>query len=78
MKMGPDDSYICLVPPPIDSPEPAEAEEAPEDVTPVQSWSLLQPLSGKCLYVRLHLVDMPTSTDEQLASATVVHIFLLS
>jgi protein OS-9 len=51
MKMGPDDSYICLIPPPLENSTPA-LEEQEEDVTPVQSWSLLQPLSGTCLYHR--------------------------
>ena len=52
--MGPDTSYLCLIPPPpLDSPTSPSSEEQ-EDVTPMQSWSLLQPLSGKCLYVRGH------------------------
>jgi protein OS-9 len=53
MKMGPGDSYICLIPPSPDSPAPP-SEERQEDVTPVQSWALLKPLSGRCLYVCLH------------------------
>jgi hypothetical protein len=52
MKMGPDDSYVCLIPP---SPESSAPLEEQEEVTPVQSWALLKPLSGRCLYVRLHL-----------------------
>lgn len=52
MKMGPDDSYICLIPPP----ESSAPSEEQEEVTPVQSWALLKPLSGRCLYVRLHLI----------------------
>jgi protein OS-9 len=54
MKMGPDDSYICLIPPPPEIPAPP-LEEQQEDVKPAQSWALLKPLSGKCLYVRPHL-----------------------
>jgi protein OS-9 len=52
MQMGPDDSYICLIPPAPES--PASQAEEQEDATPAQSWALLKPLSGKCLYVRLH------------------------
>jgi protein OS-9 len=53
MKMGTDSYYLCLIPP---SPEgPAQPmEEQQEEITPVQSWALLKPLSGKCLYVRFH------------------------
>ncbi|KAF7969028.1 hypothetical protein HWV62_28646 [Athelia sp. TMB] len=51
MKMGGGSEYLCLIPPSLDP--PAQAPEEPEEeVTPVQSWSLLQPLSGKCLYHR--------------------------
>ncbi|KAK0210661.1 hypothetical protein DFS33DRAFT_1252254 [Desarmillaria ectypa] len=53
MKLGPRDSYLCLIPPPLlppsESPLPPSQEE---DVTPAHSWSLLQPLSGSCLYHR--------------------------
>ncbi|KAI0831424.1 hypothetical protein BC628DRAFT_1407888 [Trametes gibbosa] len=51
MKFGPKASFVCLIPPPPK--EPLVLEDAPTDVaTPVHSWSLLQPLSGKCLYHR--------------------------
>jgi len=51
MKLGPRDSYLCFVPPPLDQ---TSAGEEPEEqtVTPAHSWSLLQPLSGTCLYHR--------------------------
>ncbi|OCH95009.1 hypothetical protein OBBRIDRAFT_768589 [Obba rivulosa] len=49
MKLGPGLSYLCLIPPPpADSPSPADEPEV--EVTPVHSWSLLQPLAGTCLY----------------------------
>ncbi|KAF8894546.1 hypothetical protein BD779DRAFT_1501670 [Infundibulicybe gibba] len=52
MKMGPRDSYLCLIPKPLDNqPSPPEEQQPDEDVTPARSWSLLQPLSGTCLYV---------------------------
>ncbi|KAI9065159.1 hypothetical protein FKP32DRAFT_1610865 [Trametes sanguinea] len=51
MKLGPKSSFVCLIPPPPQ--EPPAVEDPPTDVsTPVHSWSLLQPLSGKCLYHR--------------------------
>ncbi|KAI0780806.1 glucosidase II beta subunit-like protein-domain-containing protein [Trametes elegans] len=51
MKLGPKASYLCLIPPTPQDPPPVE--DTPSDVTtPVHSWSLLQPLSGKCLYHR--------------------------
>ncbi|KAL1944553.1 hypothetical protein VTO73DRAFT_2983 [Trametes versicolor] len=51
MRFGPKSSFVCLIPPPPKEPPPVE--DTPTDVaTPVHSWSLLQPLSGKCLYHR--------------------------
>ncbi|GJE90848.1 glucosidase II beta subunit-like protein-domain-containing protein [Phanerochaete sordida] len=50
MKMGPRDSYLCLIPPPPLDNTSAPVEEPTTDVTPVHSWSLLQPLAGSCLY----------------------------
>ena len=50
MKMGPRDSYLCLIPKPLDLPPPVSDDHQP-DVTPAQSWALLQPLAGTCLYV---------------------------
>ncbi|KDQ60729.1 hypothetical protein JAAARDRAFT_560164 [Jaapia argillacea MUCL 33604] len=51
MKIGPRISYLCLIPPPLDTPTPP-VEEPQQDPTPVHSWSLLQALSGTCLYHR--------------------------
>lgn len=51
MKMGPRDSYLCFIPAPLDLPPPSVEEEVDDNVTPAHSWSLLQPLSGTCLYV---------------------------
>ncbi|TFK42671.1 hypothetical protein BDQ12DRAFT_676603 [Crucibulum laeve] len=52
MKMGPRDSYICLIPKPLENVPSSQEEEAETEVTPTRSWSLLQPLSGTCLYHR--------------------------
>ncbi|CDO71240.1 hypothetical protein BN946_scf184863.g36 [Trametes cinnabarina] len=51
MKMGPKSSFVCLIPPPPQE-SPAVEDAATDVTTPVHSWSLLQPLSGKCLYHR--------------------------
>ncbi|EPQ58204.1 hypothetical protein GLOTRDRAFT_126693 [Gloeophyllum trabeum ATCC 11539] len=48
MKIGPHHSYLCYIPPPPANPPPTE--DSQPNVTPVHSWSLLQPLSGTCLY----------------------------
>lgn len=48
MKIGSRMSYVCLIPPPPE--DTATADEPSTDVTPVDSWSLLQPLMGTCLY----------------------------
>ena len=54
MKLGPKSEYLCLIPrPPQES--PVVEEPATEVATPVHSWSLLQPLSGTCLYVSVRL-----------------------
>jgi protein OS-9 len=59
MKMGPKLSFLCLLPPPLVPDEPdLEAVEAEQAVDPVYAWSLLQPLSGHCLYVRPCFVRM--------------------
>ncbi|KIJ68993.1 hypothetical protein HYDPIDRAFT_23859 [Hydnomerulius pinastri MD-312] len=51
MRIGPDNAFLCLIPPARD-----KGASAPEDLdgdeTLRNSWSLLQPLSGKCLYHR--------------------------
>ncbi|KAK7054998.1 Protein OS-9 [Paramarasmius palmivorus] len=56
MKMGPRDSYLCFIPAPLDLPPPpsdeAAADTQPDEVTTANSWSLLQDLSGQCLYHR--------------------------
>lgn len=51
MKMGPRDSYLCLIPHPLDNISSLEEDDLDIGVTPARSWSLLQPLSGTCLYV---------------------------
>ena len=53
--MGPRDSYICLIPKPLDTVPSFTDDDLDTDVTPARSWSLLQPLTGTCLYVRCHL-----------------------
>jgi protein OS-9 len=53
MKLGPKNSYLCLITKPTDMvPSAEDKAEAEAEVTPVHSWSLLQPLSGRCLYHR--------------------------
>ncbi|GJJ12056.1 hypothetical protein Clacol_006297 [Clathrus columnatus] len=42
-------SYLCLIPPP---PSFSSQQEDQTPITPTHSWSLLQPLSGTCLYHR--------------------------
>jgi len=51
MKMGPDNEFICLIPPARDTPIQVQ-ENIDQDVVLRNGWSLLEPLSGKCLYVR--------------------------
>jgi len=50
MKIGPDNEFLCLVPPARDT--GTSTEDFDGDATLRNSWSLLQPLSGKCLYHR--------------------------
>lgn len=50
MKIGPSNEFLCLIPPARDA--GAATEDFDGDATLRNSWSLLQPLSGKCLYVR--------------------------
>ncbi|PPQ86866.1 hypothetical protein CVT25_012585 [Psilocybe cyanescens] len=52
MRMGPRDSYICLIPKPLDNTPPLQEDDSDADMTPARSWSLLQPLTGTCLYHR--------------------------
>lgn len=77
MRFGPKSSFVCLIPPPPKEPPPVE--DTPTDVaTPVHSWSLLQPLSGKCLYVSpaRHLRTR-TADNMPPAQARLVHILVL-
>jgi len=55
MKLGPRDSYLCLIPKPLEIVPAVQDQDSDADVTPARSWSLLQPLAGTCLYVCLHL-----------------------
>ncbi|KIO19948.1 hypothetical protein M407DRAFT_11145 [Tulasnella calospora MUT 4182] len=48
IKLGPKRSYVCLIPPTLES-APREFEE-PAPADPAKSWQLLQPLAGHCLY----------------------------
>ncbi|KAG2041710.1 hypothetical protein BDR03DRAFT_990735 [Suillus americanus] len=51
MKMGPDNEFICLIPPARDTPIQVQ-ENVDQDTVLRNGWSLLEPLSGKCLYHR--------------------------
>ncbi|KAG8776059.1 Protein OS-9 [Ceratobasidium sp. 428] len=51
MRLGPEKEYLCLIPPPDEGSAPVE-DPAPPPSHPSKTWSLLQPLSGKCLYHR--------------------------
>ncbi|KAJ3561902.1 hypothetical protein NP233_g9911 [Leucocoprinus birnbaumii] len=51
LKLGPRDSYVCLIPQPLPSSPPLE-EQPDAEPTPAKSWDLLEPLSGSCLYFR--------------------------
>jgi protein OS-9 len=51
MKMGAKSSYLCYVPQPPESP-PQPPEPSETEPSALHSWSLLQPLSGSCLYYR--------------------------
>ena len=50
MKMGPNNEFLCLIPPAGET--AAATHDFDGDAALRNSWSLLQPLSGKCLYVR--------------------------
>ncbi|KAG6903208.1 hypothetical protein C0995_002751 [Termitomyces sp. Mi166 len=76
MKMGPEDSYLCLIPR-VDATVQPSSNDDPSDFefAPSRSWSLLQPLSGTCLYIRPHLYVpsigkagglIPTATTKKL------------
>jgi len=83
MKMGPRDSYLCLIPKPLENVPTAQEQDSDVDVTPARSWSLLQPLSGTCLYVCPHLSSeyrSPSNLNSFLdttASSGLVHLLLL-
>ncbi|KAF9227518.1 hypothetical protein BS17DRAFT_877747 [Gyrodon lividus] len=51
MRMGPDNAFLCLIPPARDNGASAPAEFDGDEALR-NSWSLLQPLSGMCLYHR--------------------------
>jgi hypothetical protein len=51
MKIGPSDSYLCLIPNSTTIPSRSEEDTPDSEMTPARSWSLLQPLAGTCLYV---------------------------
>ncbi|KZT11225.1 uncharacterized protein LAESUDRAFT_720423 [Laetiporus sulphureus 93-53] len=50
IKLGPKMSYLCLIPPPSEENNPNISDDSTTDTTPAHSWSLLQPLTGTCLY----------------------------
>ncbi|KIY50942.1 hypothetical protein FISHEDRAFT_5801, partial [Fistulina hepatica ATCC 64428] len=51
MKMG-KDSYLCYIPKPPETTASQADDVADIEMTPARSWSLLQPLTGTCLYHR--------------------------
>lgn len=52
MKMGSRDSYLCFVPNPLEILPPPPVEEPDGEISLTHAWSLLEPLSENCLYVR--------------------------
>ncbi|CCM02349.1 uncharacterized protein FIBRA_04444 [Fibroporia radiculosa] len=52
MKLGSQLSYMCLIPPPPEDTGALAEENSSTGLTPVHSWSLLQPLTGTCLYTQ--------------------------
>lgn len=80
MKIGPRTNYLCLIPPPPPENTSVPAEEPTTEVTPVHSWSLLQPLSGGCLYVCYNVIHLSAGliADASLIAPTrMVHLRLL-
>lgn len=61
MNLSGKNPYVCLIPPPIES-HTHPVEEPQLEANPAQTWSLLQPLSGSCLYVRAHVVQTHSSS----------------
>lgn len=58
MKIGPDTDFLCLIPPAGDT--GTTTGDFDGDAALQNSWSLLQPLSGKCLYVRSPYPEAPS------------------
>lgn len=55
MKLGPKDSYVCLIPKALENISSPLAEEQPDaELTPARSWALLEPLTGTCIYVSVY------------------------
>ncbi|KAF9514879.1 hypothetical protein BS47DRAFT_1381777 [Hydnum rufescens UP504] len=51
MKLGPNTSYLCLIPsPPLATSFSSQGDKAPISRSPAKSWELLQPMSQGCLY----------------------------
>ena len=52
MRLGPNTSYLCLIPPPpLATSFSSQGEKALVSRSPAKSWELLQPMSQGCLYV---------------------------
>ena len=64
--MGPRNSYLCLIPPPPVDNASIPTDEPTTEVTPVHTWSLLQPLTGSCLYVWSNNHSEKTCTDNSV------------
>jgi hypothetical protein len=68
MKLGPKDSYVCLIPKALENiPSPLAEEQPDAELTPARSWALLEPLTGTCIYVsdscsREGIISIVTST----------------
>jgi len=54
LRLGSADYLCLLVPPPVIVATPEEAQHVPQ---PIETWELLQPLEGSCLYVsKIHTI----------------------
>jgi len=52
LKLGTRDSYVCLIPKPLDNTSsPPLEEQSDTGLAPARGWALLKPLTGTCLYV---------------------------
>ena len=60
MRLGSKDSYLCLIPPPPEYQSTPPQEEEPTELTALHSWSLLQPLTGSCIYVGRYFAILKT------------------